>query len=140
MANLKAMSGPIWYLDSSVGLRVLLGHCTAAADWYDDRMEAGDAFVSSRVLHLEIVRVLRREALATSLADDFVAELTLLNVDNALLADAAGIEPHIKSLDAIHLASALRIGADAVTVVTHDANMSKVAETLGFEVHDPVAG
>lgn len=85
-----------------------------------------------------MTRVLRRDQLPVSIVDDFVDELTLLTIDNILIDEARAIEPHIKSLDAIHLASALRVGTENVAVATHDSNMRKVAELLGFAVHDPV--
>lgn len=129
-----------WYLDSSVALRVLLGQDAAAVRWFDERFEGGDVFVSSRLLELEMTRVLRRESIETSLVAEFVSELALLSVDDALIAEAAAIRPHIKSLDALHLASAQRLGVTAVVIATHDANMARVADALGFDVHDPVAG
>ena len=128
----------IWYLDSSVALRVLLAHSQSAVEWFDARAEAGDRFVSSRLLELEMIRVFRREGLDAQEVADFVAEFTLLRLDDALAVEACAIRPHIKTLDALHLASAGRIGAGAATIVTHDANMGKVAESLGFEVFDPV--
>ncbi|MFT4050917.1 MAG: type II toxin-antitoxin system VapC family toxin [Microbacterium sp.] len=128
----------LWYLDSSVALRIFLAHSPSAVVWFDTRIEAGDTFVSSRLLELETVRVLRRESIDTALAEEFVAELALLSVDDRLITEAAAIRPHVKSLDALHLASAQRLGAGAVTVVTHDANLAQVAEYLGFDVYDPV--
>ncbi len=46
--------------------------------------------------------------------------------------DAAGaIGPHVKSLDAIHLVSAIRIGIGTVIMVTHSGNMLRTAVELG---------
>ena len=131
-------SASLWYLDSSVALRILLGHSAAAIRWLDERAACGDTFVSSRLLELEMTRVLRRESLDPTLAREFIAEMALLKLDDALISEAAAIRPHIKTLDALHLASAQRLGVTAVTIVTHDANMKRVADGLGFEVHDPV--
>ncbi len=128
----------IWYLDSSVALRILLGHSASAVEWFDAHAAAGDAFVSSRLLALEMTRVFRREGLDVHDVADFVAELTLLRVDDALITEAAAVRPHIKSLDALHLASAQRLGAGAATIVTHDSAMAKVADSLGFDTFDPV--
>ena len=47
------------------------------------------------------------------------------------------LEPHIKSLDAIHLGTVLDTGLDA-TVVTHDTTMAHVVSQLGYTVLDPV--
>lgn len=63
----------------------------------------------------------------------------MLHIDDGLIADASAIRPNIRALDALHLASAQRIGAGAVTIATHDTGMAKVADVLGFDVHDPVA-
>lgn len=95
--------------------------------------------VSSRILELEMVRVLRREGIDVQEVHDFVAQFVLLRIDDALARDAAAIRPHIKTLDALHLASAQRLGVGAVTIVTHDMNLAHVADALGFDVFDPVA-
>ena len=128
----------IYYMDTSVILRIVLGHSGAATDWFDARLRVGDRLVTSRLAVLESVRVLRREGLDTGLGDDLFSRMALLSVDDALLGDAGEIGPHVKSLDAIHLASALRIGLGHVTVVTHDANMLRTAAELGLDVLDPV--
>lgn len=128
----------ICYLDSSVALRVLLRHSPKAVNWFNEQVDLGCSFVSSRVLELEMVRVFRRERLDIEMVLEFVAGFTLLRVDDALLGEAASIRPHIKSLDALHLASAGRIGVNSALIVTHDVNMARVAGQLGFAVHDPV--
>ena len=51
---------------------------------------------------------------------------------------AAAIEAHIKSLDAIHLATCALLGAN-IGIVTHDAQMSAAAASLGLETMDPLA-
>ncbi|WP_336662660.1 type II toxin-antitoxin system VapC family toxin [Leucobacter sp. USHLN154] len=137
-ARSEELDRSYWYLDTSVALRILLGHSQSAIDWYDNLADRRATFVSSRILELEMKRVLRRESIAVDGADEFLSELALLAVDNRLITEAAAIRPHIKSLDALHLASAQRIGAGNVTIVTHDANMATVADSLGFDVVDPV--
>lgn len=128
----------IWYLDSSVALRILLGHSPGAMDWFDRVTEEHDQVVSSALLGLEVARVLRRESVDTELGRAFVESLTLLRVDDSLLREAADIRPHIKTLDAMHLASAQRIGAQFATIVTHDKRMAEVAAELGFAAFDPI--
>ena len=50
-----------YYLDSSVGVRILLGHSPAAAGWFDDiTASTHDRVVSSRLLRTEMTRALRR--------------------------------------------------------------------------------
>lgn len=127
----------VWYLDSSVALQILLGHSEGAIEWYEQAVEAGQRVVSSSLIGLEIGRVLRRESIDPELGKKFVDELALLRVDDSLLEEAAEIVPHVRSLDAVHLVSAQRLGVEIATVVTHDKNMVKVAEELGFVTLDP---
>lgn len=126
-----------WYLDTSVALFIMLRQSRSALDWY--RSTDADSVASSRLMALECERVLRRDGLDPRIAQQLTDEIVLLNVDNRLLAEAAMIGPHVKTLDALHLASALRLGPDDVTVVSHDLAMLAVARMLGLEVLDPVA-
>jgi predicted nucleic acid-binding protein len=127
-------------LDASVALRVVLGHSPAAAIWIDAVNDDPDqGIIASRLLKTEITRVLRREGLPVSRRDQLLDYVQLLPISDAVLAQAEAIVPHIKSLDAIHLASLIHTGIDA-TVATHDATMAHVAELLGYPVIDPVAG
>lgn len=134
----RESSRRFWYLDSSVALRVLLGHSRTATEWFDERSTAGDTFVSSVILELEIFRVIRRESLDVGLAEEFMDGLAVLSMNDQLVEEAARIRPHVKSLDALHLASAQRLGVTGTTIVTHDANMARVADLLGFDTFDPV--
>lgn len=126
-----------FYLDSSVAVRILLGHSTAAATWFDTATAAaGTQVVSSRLLRTELTRVLRREGLAVHRRDALLDHIGMLPVSDALLAEAEAIVPHVKTLDAIHLASVIRSGLDA-TIVSHDATMLSAAGELGYATHDP---
>lgn len=92
---------------------------------------------SSSLLRLEIVRTLRREALPLGRANPVLDRLREISVDDGVLRFAAAIEPHVTSLDAIHLATAALLGPD-VTVVTHDTAMGRVARHLGLDALDPL--
>lgn len=128
-----------YYLDSSVALRILFHHSPAAAQWFDETTSSDEHVVlSSRLLRTEITRALRRVGVALALRDEVLDHLALLPLDHAVLQEAEAIGPHIKTLDAIHLASALRSGLDGLVVVTHDDAMTRVAGELGLGVHNPV--
>jgi predicted nucleic acid-binding protein len=126
-----------WYLDSSVGVRILLGHSASARRWFDTTTADDQAVVvSSRLLRTELTRVLRREQLPVALRDEVLDYVSFIPLNEAILAHAESIVAHIKTLDAVHLASLVHTGLDA-TVVTHDATMAGVAATLGYPVLDP---
>ena len=128
----------VFYLDTSVAVRVLFKQSTAAVLWFEDAT-ANHSVVASRLLKTELTRVLRRESLDIALRDRIIDYVGLVHIDNAVLTEADAIVPHVRSLDAIHLASALRSGIDELVIVSHDAQMLAVARQLGFDVHDPVS-
>ena len=59
-------------------------------------------------------------------------------ITDAVFSIAEAIPQHLRSLDAIHLATALQLGS-AVTVVSHDSQMLAVAQDLGLVICDPLS-
>src|SRR5699024_9950041 len=102
--------------------------------WMDS---AGVDFVSSRLLRTEMVRVLRRDGRALADVDPLLSRVGMFEVTREAHAVAESIERHIKTLDALHLATALLIG-ESVIVASHDTNMKDVARHLGLGTIDPV--
>lgn len=128
-----------YYLDSSVALRILLGHSAAAALWFDATTASrDDGIIASRLLRTEMTRALRRVGEPVERRDEVLDHIGTVSLDHAVLQEAEAIVPHIKTLDAIHLASVLRSGLEDVVVCTHDQAMSAVARLLGLHIHDPV--
>jgi predicted nucleic acid-binding protein len=68
-----------------------------------------------------------------------LARLDQINLHSVLLDDAATMSPGtlLRSLDAIHLASARSMGADLRAVVTYDQRMSDAVLALGLVVEAP---
>lgn len=128
-----------WYVDTSVVLHAVLPWGDRRArQWFAAGRARGDEFFSSTLMSLELTRALRREGLDPGLGRPAVSRLNLVKLDDEVLRDAAAIEPHVRSLDAIHLATCALLG-DAVQLATHDARMSAVAVELGLEAVDPLA-
>lgn len=129
-----------YYLDSSVALRILLGDSPQAATWLDEATaQSGQVqVVSSRLLRTEVIRTLRRVGVDPLSYDLITRHIGLIPLTQPVLVQAEAIVPHIKTLDAIHLATALHSGLDGITVCTHDQNMTEVAGILGLGTFDPV--
>ena len=131
------MTASLVYLDSSVALRTIL-------DTPDrERVQAwmatpGTTYVSSRLLRTEVIRVLRRDNRSLVDATPLLDRVGLLDISGETHTIAESIERHVRTLDALHLATALLIG-EPVTVATHDATMARVAQHLGLLVVDPMA-
>lgn len=61
-----------------------------------------------------------------------------VQLDSKVQDRAGGLEPpELRSLDAIHLASALEVGPDLGGMVTYDARLAAAARTVGIRVWSP---
>ena len=123
----------IVYLDSSIALRTILD--------VPERLQLQawlQVHVSSRLLRTEVVRVLRRDARPVTDATPLLDRVGLIEITRETHTVAESIERHVRTLNALHLATALLIG-EPVTVASHDTAMKEVAEHLGLLVTDPVA-
>jgi predicted nucleic acid-binding protein len=94
---------------------------------------------SSRLVVVEVLRaVRRRDAAAEPVARDLLARTPLIAVGDRVLAAAIQLRPaSLRALDAIHLASALRLGGQVAAFVSYDARQLEAAEALGLPVASP---
>ncbi|WP_243118300.1 VapC toxin family PIN domain ribonuclease [Actinomyces wuliandei] len=97
----------------------------------------GAVFLASRLLRTEVIRILRRDGRPLNDATPLLDRVGLPEITRETHAVADSIERHAKTLDALHLATALLVGEE-VTVATHDSTMTSVADHLGLAVTDPV--
>jgi predicted nucleic acid-binding protein len=71
-------------------------------------------------------------------AQRVVTQLTVVEVSEAIRARAALLDPsELRSLDALHLATALELGDDLDAVVTYDRRMRDAAAGHGLAVVAP---
>ncbi|MGH9365883.1 MAG: PIN domain-containing protein, partial [Thermoanaerobaculia bacterium] len=84
------------------------------------------------------LRRLRAPAAVRRRAAEVLAHIGLIPVDDAILDLASEIDPpHLRSLDAVHLATALRIGPDLEAIATYDARLAEAARSHGLAVIAP---
>ena len=85
------------------------------------------------------MRAVRRVAPElTKHADEVVAQVSVIEVGEPIRARAALLEPAtIRSLDALHLATAIEIGDALDALITYDARMAETARSLGLAVIAP---
>jgi len=134
----------IVYLDSSVVLRVLFGENDPWAGW-----GSWEAAFSSELLGVEALRVIDRLRHAGALDAEGVehareqlarvqAAIGLIRLTRGLLARASRPMPTpVRTLDAIHLASALLLEEQrglALTFATHDRQQAAAARAHGLAV------
>ena len=102
-------------------------------------LQGRGAVISSAIVAVEIRRAAARQPAVDGAAVlRFVNDLELIAFDEAIANAAAAIHPPlIRSLDAIHLASALALGSDLDVLVTYDGRMQEAAIALGLPVAAP---
>lgn len=130
----------ILYVDSSALLKrvVVEDESSAVRALLRERHLAGDLLMASSLAWLEVWRSLRRAAVAdveevVTAALSGVAEYTL---DEAVLQRARRVgADELRSLDAIHLASAIAVGADAI--LTYDTRLAGAATSVGLAALAP---
>jgi predicted nucleic acid-binding protein len=94
---------------------------------------------SCALARVEVVRAVRQHGpAALGRARQVVERFELVRIDDALL-DAAALLPieGLRSLDAIHLAAAERLGRDLSVLVSYDERMLAAARHLGLSVASP---
>jgi predicted nucleic acid-binding protein len=77
-------------------------------------------------------------AAAVRRGQDVLARVELVRVNDRVLGTAGSLLPsELRTLDAIHLATAQELGSDVARVVTYDERMASAAEALGWPVASP---
>ena len=127
------------YLDASALVKLIAP---------EDESAAMAAFVtehrsqSTSVVGLVEVRraAARRPGVAEARVEDVLARIAGVALEPSILTAAATIEsPTLRTLDAIHLASAAALSADLEAFVTYDRRLAEAARALGMPVVSPGA-
>lgn len=95
--------------------------------------------VSSALARTEVLRALLLEGdEGVARGRAVLASLDLLRVNDRVLNAAGTLLPDdLRSLDAIHLATAQGLGSDLARVVTYDKRMSEAARRVGLQTASP---
>lgn len=105
------------------------------------RSHRSDVRATSALSRVEVVRAVQAGgAVAVAKAQRQLGRLHQISLDPSLLDSAASLAPGalLRSLDAIHLASAQLLGADLRAIVTYDERMVAAATGLNLAVVTPV--
>jgi predicted nucleic acid-binding protein len=126
------------YLDSSAFVKLVVEETeTAAVRAFLSNNDARR--VSSALLRTEALRAGRNlgpDALAT--VREGLRRVDLIGIDDRILDAAGTLEPQVlRTLDAIHLATAMAVGDDLDVIVTYDERMIDAARLLGLSTATP---
>lgn len=119
----------VLYLDSSALVKLVLPEPETAA--LMGFLGAWPDRVSSALAKLEVLRALRRAGASRAArrrAHRVLSHVALLRIDDAILDGAARLgPPELRSLDAIHLATARSITDGLAGIVSYDSRLSRAA-------------
>lgn len=110
------------------------------ADWLDQRTEM--PWITSALAEVELPRAIIRTGQLERLASvpSVLARLDLFEIDEVVRTTAAAYQdPQLRSLDAIHLATA-SVAASVATLaalVTYDSRLAEAAALLGMPIAAP---
>jgi predicted nucleic acid-binding protein len=126
------------YLDSSAFVKLVVEETESPAvrTFLADRAARR---VSSALLRTESLRAIRHlgpDALAT--VREGLRRVDLIGIDDRILDAAGTLEPQVlRTLDAIHLATAMAVGDDLEAIVTYDERMVEGARLVGLPTATP---
>lgn len=96
---------------------------------------------SSAVAGVEMARAVKRSGLRAGRyrpVEEVLSRVGLIGIDEAVLRTAATIEPReLRTLDAIHLATAVSLREALGGLVTYDRRLASAARAHGIEVFAP---
>ncbi|MGW3997869.1 type II toxin-antitoxin system VapC family toxin [Amycolatopsis sp. NPDC004772] len=128
------------YLDTAALVKLIRHEAESATlvDWLDERQ--GTMLVTSTLAEVEVSRALLRSdpALLTDVPA-VLARVAKYEIDEVVRRTAAAYpSPDLRSLDAIHLATAHAVfGRQLTSFVTYDKRLLAVAEALGLPTDSP---
>jgi len=130
-----------YYIDTSAFVKLIVHerHSVALSEWVE---RTGPELVASDLLRIEALRSARQHSPQAVVRVRIGLEsITLLAVDVQCCELASQLDPRVmRSLDALHLASALTLGDSLEGVITYDDRMAEACSLLGLAVIAPTDG
>ena len=127
------------YIDTSALVKLLFEEpeSLALSEWLTSKADVSK--VSSDLSTVELLRTCRRiDDGALADARQLLGGIDLLPLDHVVVEQAAAISPReLRSLDAIHLASAISLRAELTDFVAYDSRLCSAATAAGLLVVSP---
>jgi predicted nucleic acid-binding protein len=127
-----------WYLDTSALLKLLILEPETAnmRAWFASHRPVW----SSQLLRTETLRAASRLGIDDRPIEDLLSAVSLvLPAASTFLVAARLGPPHLRTLDALHLATALELGADLEGLITYDERLIAGAQAASLIVVSPGA-
>lgn len=125
------------YLDSSAIVKLVVVEPESRA--LRAHLRRRRPLVSTALARTEVLRALLPSGeVALSRGREVLRRLDLVRINDRVLEMAGILEPaQVRSLDAIHLATAQLLGEDLGQLITYDERMADAGRSLGFRTTSP---
>lgn len=124
------------YLDSSAAVKLIVPEAESEAlrPWL-----RGRALLSSSLLRVEVMRAVRPQGhIALARATGLVKRIEFFRLSKLVLDIAATLDPlSLRTLDAIHLATAALLPSSQAVLVSYDERLVRAADQLRVRVASP---
>ncbi len=127
-----------YYLDTSALVKLVVreAESTALRSWIE---REGAVLVSSDLARTELMRAVSRASGNYLLQARLVLDsITILTISTAIFESAGRLSPStLRTLDALHLASALELGDDLEALITYDDRLADACMANGIPTLSP---
>ena len=113
------------YLDTSAAVKALIEE--PESDSIRRLFATETPFVSSRLLAVELHAVADRRAISARAAQELLNRVALVSLGDGVLDDAIAMHAGLRTLDALHLATAVRLKAAISGILTFDRELADAA-------------
>ena len=126
----------MWYMDSSAIIKLIKPEKESAALI----KKLPSSLITSRISRVEVARTIaKHEPDLLNTAYDVLADIQMIPVEDSIITIAENLPLHIdlRSLDSLHIASALHIRNALKGIITYDKEMMRAGIALGFNTMSP---
>jgi len=126
----------MWYMDSSAIIKLVKPEKESATLI----KKLPPSLITSRISRVEVARTIaKHEPDLLNTAYDVLADIQMIPVEDSIITIAENLPLHIdlRSLDSLHIASALHIRNALKGIITYDKEMVRAGVALGFNTMSP---
>lgn len=120
------------YLDTSAAAKVLIDE--AESDSIRQLFANNTAFVSSKLLAVELHAVADRRMVSTDATQELLDRVALVSLGDGILDEAITMHSRLRTLDALHLATAVQLKSVISGILTFDKELADAAARHGVPV------
>jgi predicted nucleic acid-binding protein len=129
----------VLYLDSSAIMKLVLPEPETKA--LVEAVRSEPETVSSVLARVEVLRAVQRARARRAVADraeSILRGMALVRLEESIVTKASELRPReLRTLDAIHVATALSLGSQLSGLITYDTRLASAAMAAGLTVQVP---